>query len=83
MQDPASRPAAKELQQHDFVRRPHSSARTQALQPLIKRSRALAAAALEDLEGPPKLPPGVRCRPESHATSLNTLRVWTLNFFSL
>jgi hypothetical protein len=30
-----------------------------ALQPLIEKSRALAAALCADLEGPPKLPPGV------------------------
>ncbi|EIE20841.1 Pkinase-domain-containing protein [Coccomyxa subellipsoidea C-169] len=59
--DPAVRPAAKELQQHEFVRGPHGSARTQALQPLIERSRGNAAALLAELEGPPKLPPGVRC----------------------
>lgn len=55
------RPAAKELQQHEFVRGTHGSARTQALQPLIERSRENAAALLAELEGPPKLPPGVRC----------------------
>lgn len=59
VQDPASRPAARELQRHEFVSTSHSHA-AKALQPLIERSRALAAAMAADNEGSLKLPPGVR-----------------------
>ncbi|BDA42374.1 probable serine/threonine-protein kinase 4 at N-terminal half [Coccomyxa sp. Obi] len=60
--DPVSRPAAKDLQQHEFVQRPHSNA-AQALQPLIERSRILAAELFAESDGPPKLPPGVSVQP--------------------
>lgn len=59
MQDPHARPTAKDLQQHPFVSKARADAAA-ALQPLIEKSRALAAALSADLEGPPKLPPGVR-----------------------
>ena len=66
MQDPVSRPAAKDLQQHEFVQRPHGNA-AQALKPLIERSRILAAELFAESDGPPKLPPGVRCMPKPDA----------------
>lgn len=60
-QDPQARPGASDLQRHAFVAAPRAGAALAALRPLIQRSQEAAAAMTAEAEGPPKLPPGVRC----------------------
>ena len=61
-QDPQARPSAADLQAHPFVAAPRVPAALAALRPLIRRSQEAAAAVTAEAGGPPKLPPGVRCR---------------------
>ena len=60
-QNPAARPSADELAAHQFVASPPESVALSVLLPMIRASRELAAANLAKAEGPPSLPPGVRC----------------------